>query len=92
MTDTLLHILLGVTLMLTFHAAVLLIGPMPAAAAIAGFCLYFREVTPEQAKHFDCDFRRGWLPWKWSRSKNIETWIPVSVVLGVAAAIGFGVQ
>lgn len=91
MTDTLLHCLLGLTLMFAFHGAVLLFGPLPAAGLIAGFTLYFREVTQNQAKNFDCNFRRGWNPGKWSVSKNVETWIPVTVVLGVSAAIEFGV-
>lgn len=65
---------------------------MLAAGLIAGFTLYTREVTQNQAKNFDCDFRRGWNPVKWSASKNMETWIPVGVVLGVAAAIELGAQ
>lgn len=88
MIDTLLHILLGLTLLFAFYAAVLLFGPMLAAGLLAAFTLYFREVGQAQAKHYDFDFRWGWLPWKWSRGKNIETWIPVAVVLAVA----FGVQ
>jgi hypothetical protein len=92
MTDTLLHCLLGLALLFAFHAAVLLLGPMLAAALIAGFTLYFREVTQNQAKNFGFDFRRGWNPAKWSAGKNFETWIPVSVVLCVAAAIEFGAQ
>lgn len=29
----------------------------------------------------------GWLPWKWSRGKNAETWIPVAVVIAVAFCV-----
>lgn len=87
MTDTLLHILLGLALLFAFHAAVLLLGPMPAAGFIAAFTLYFREVGQAQAKHFDFDFRSGWLPWRWSREKNLETWIPVAAVLAITVCV-----
>lgn len=90
--DTLLHILLGLALMFAFHATVLLLGPMLAAGLAGAFSLYFREVTQDQAKLYHFDFRSGWNPRAWSRGKNIETWIPVSVVLGVSAAIEFGVK
>lgn len=92
MIDTALHILLGLTVLFAFHAASLLLGPMLTAGLFAAFYLYSREVTQQQGKHFANDFRRGWLPWKWSGEKNSETWIPVCCVLGVAAAIHFGVQ
>ena len=88
--DTLLHIALGVTLLFAFKA-VMVLGPTLSAGLIAAFWLYSREVTQEQGKHYGNDFRKGWLPWKWSLEKNIETWIPVGVVLGVAMAIEFGV-
>lgn len=91
-TDTFAHILLGLTPLFAFHAAVLALGPLLAAGLFAAFTLYFREVTQKQGSAYDNDFRRGWLPWKWSLSKNIETWVPVGVVLAVAAAIEFGVQ
>lgn len=89
--DALLHTLLGLTLLFAFKAVMLLVGPTLAAGLIAVFWLYSREVTQEQGKDYANDFRFGWLPWKWSVRKNLETWIPVCVVLGVAAAIGFGV-
>lgn len=92
MTDTLLHILLGLTLLFGFKAGLLIATPTITAGTIAAFSLYFREVTQQQAKLYHFDFRSGWNPMKWSAGKNLETWIPVGVVLGVAAAIEFGVQ
>jgi hypothetical protein len=91
MTDNLLHILLGLGMMFGFKS-VMVLGPTLSAGILAAFWLYSREVTQKQGSAYGNDFRRGWLPWKWSRSKNIETWIPVCVVLCVAAAIEFGVQ
>lgn len=87
MSDTLGHVLLGLILMGTFYAASLLLGPMLTAGLFAAFWLYAREVTQHQGKHFDNDFRSGWLPWKWSLEKNIETWIPVAVVMSVAVCV-----
>lgn len=92
MTDTLLHILLGLTLLFSFKAVIFVAGPTLGAGLIAALYLYAREVGQVQAKLYGNDFRRGWNPVKWSAGKNIETWIPVGVVLGVAAAIEFGVQ
>lgn len=87
MTDTLGHILLGLVLFASVFAAFLFIGPVMAAGVVAAWDIYFREVTQQQGKHFDNDFRRGWLPWKWSIEKNIETWIPVAVVISVAVCV-----
>lgn len=89
--DTILHILLGIGLLFAFKA-VMIFGPTLSAGLLAAFWLYSREVTQKQGSAYGNDFRRGWLPWNWSASKNIETWIPVCFVLGVAAAIEFGVQ
>jgi len=86
MTDTLLHILLGLVLANLFAAVVLLAGPRAGAAILAAFWLFTREVTQQQTKHFDSDIRKGWDFWNWSRSKNLETWMPVGCVL----AFGFG--
>lgn len=91
MIDTLLHILLGLTLLFAFKA-VMFLGPTLSAGILAAFWLYSREVTQMQCSDYGNDFRRGWNPLNWSASKNSETWIPVGVVLGVAAAIQFGVQ
>ncbi len=91
MTDTLLHILLGLGLLFAFKA-VMVLGPTLSAGLIAALWLYSREVTQKQGSAYGNDFRRGWAFWHWSASKNLETWILVGVVLGVAAAIEFGVQ
>lgn len=55
---------------------------------IAGFILYLREVTQEQAKHYDYQvLNRSWFPATWSVSKNLETWIPVIPIIVVAILI-----
>lgn len=87
MTDTLGHVLLGLIVLVAFYACALALGPMLTAGLFAAFWLYTREVTQEQGKHFDNEFRSGWLPWKWSMEKNIETWVPVGVVLAVALVL-----
>lgn len=88
--DALLHILLGLGLLFAFKVLMLL-GPTLSAGTIAAFWIYSREVTQKQGSDYGNDFGRGWNPFAWSRRKNIETWIPVGVVLGVSAAIEFGV-
>lgn len=90
--DTLAHILLGLAIAGSVLVAFLLLGPVMAAGVVGAWDIYFREVTQLQGKHFDNDFRSGWLPWKWSSEKNIETWLPVGVVLGAGAAIEWGVN
>ena len=90
--DGLLHTLLGLAILASTVAAFFLLGPVMAAGTVASWDIYFREVTQEQAKHFDFNFRKGWNPAKWSKAKNLETWIPVCLVFGVAAAIEIGAQ
>ncbi|MDZ4818540.1 MAG: hypothetical protein SGJ20_06150 [Planctomycetota bacterium] len=85
MTDTLWHVLLGLVLANLFAAVVLLTGPHLGAAILAAFWLFTREVTQKQADYGN-DIRKGWDFWNWSRSKNLETWVPVGCVL----ALGFG--
>ncbi len=92
MTDTLLHIVLGIALFNAFKACELLLGPTLAAGAIAAFWLFTREVTQAQDKHFDSDFRKGWDFWNWSASKNLETWIPVASVIAIAVCVQLTVQ
>ena len=90
--DGVLHTGLGLAVGAALLIAFLIAGPVMAAGLFGAWDIYFREVTQEQAKHFDFDFRKGWNPAKWSKAKNLETWIPVGVVLCVAAAIEIGVQ
>ncbi len=53
--------------------------------------VYYREVVQQQAKRHGFAFEYGWLPWKWSANKNIETWIAVipltvaGIVIGAAS-------
>lgn len=87
MIDTLGHILLGLAILFASYWASLLLGPMPTAGMFAAFWLYTREVTQQQGKHFDNDFWKGWNSIHWSSEKNIETWIPVAVVISVAVCV-----
>lgn len=92
MTDAFLHALLGLAIAGILVAAFFLLGPVMAAGMFGAWDIYFREVTQLQGKHFSNDFRRGWNPLAWSGEKNLETFIPVCIVLGVGMAIEYGVQ
>jgi hypothetical protein len=78
--DALYHIFLGIGLCLTL-LVILLLPKLIAIAIIVAFILYFRELTQVQSKLYDGDIRRGWNFTEWSVSKNVETWVPIGVIL-----------
>ena len=51
------------------------------AAAYASAMLFLRELTQEQAKHYQNNFLRGWNFFRWSAGKNFETWLPIATVM-----------
>jgi phosphate/sulfate permease len=87
MRDALLHIPLyaayGAIMWLCFWA----FPPLAAAAVAGGIIGFIREVTQAQAKHNN-DILTGWNVFAWSRKKQAETFIPVSVLLVGALMMG----
>lgn len=73
--DALLHVALIIGLWVITIIPFLLLPPVVAAGISAAWQIYFREVIQVQSK--TGDFRTGWNPFKWSQSKNIETWFPI---------------
>lgn len=52
--------------------------------------MYIREWTQASIKKYDginykYDARKGWNPFRWSKGKNIETWIPPIIVIIIGA-------
>lgn len=84
MQDSILHSLLGALLLPVLWALIVFCPLWFAVATLIAVMLFWREATQEQTKHYDSDIRRGWAFWKWSASKNAETWIPIGVVYALA--------
>ena len=57
------------------------------------FLLYFREVTQFQTKNFESHILKGWNPWStdfpWSQNKQLETFLPIAMMLIVAYAVSW---
>lgn len=66
--------------------AVAKVSPALAAFIAAGGAILLREVTQKQSAKYDNDFRKGWDLWTWDRDKQIETVVPIAIIL-VAASI-----
>lgn len=85
MIDTLMHCLMGLVtaaiLVICYH----LVGVLPTIAIATAWATVLREVTQRQSGYFKDDFRKGWDFWNWSRAKQVETIVPVAMIL----ALGF---
>jgi hypothetical protein len=88
-TDSILHIVLGIALAAIIIVLVWLLPDITAAFVFAAFVIYFREVTQKQGSTYNDDFAHGWAFWKWSAEKNLETWVPVAtlIVLGIIGGV-----
>lgn len=76
--DVLLHSI-GAVLMTWFMHDVLMVMPY-AAAGIATFIWFWRELTQLQCAQYDFNFLKGWNIFKWTVNRNAEWILP-----GVAA-------
>jgi len=72
---------MGIAFFLIALIPFLVLPSVIAGAFVACFMIYFREVTQIQMKSFEPDFRHGWDFRNWSKSKNMETWIPIGVIM-----------
>lgn len=85
--DSWLHVPMAVFFWVVCIIPFLIFHPVIAAGLVASWQVYFREVTQTQSKEYDHDFRRGWNPNGWSRSKNIETWWPIGWILLISVVL-----
>lgn len=80
--DAALHIPLG--LAFSGIAAATMALPWPLNAfTIGAEMIFLREVSQiqEDIDSEDCKICTGWAFWRWSASKNIETWVPIAALL-----------
>lgn len=80
--DTLWHCLAAIAILLVMSLA----GSSPFQSALsASIVLYVREATQEQCKRHGCQVDNdSWLPTTWSWEKNVEAFVPVAFIFGMA--------
>lgn len=87
--DAVYHIPLGLGLGALTIGPYLVMNIYSAALVNGAWALFFREATQKQMDDYSGDFERGWDFWNWSVGKNIETWIPVALLLGASFLVAW---